>query len=87
MQYFPLLPQPLRWIAGLRASTLDAIAADIASRHTNVLHEPTTYTPAPHEFAPDGYHANAETQARWAGLLAQRLLARWAPEEAKAMAN
>lgn len=79
MQHFPLLPQPLRWIAGLRAHTLDAVAADLARRLPGVLHEPTTYTPLSHEFAPDGYHANAETQARWAGVLVERLLTRWAP--------
>ena len=87
MQYFPLLPQPLRWIAGLRAYTLDAIAAEVAARHAGVLHEPTTYMPAPHEFAPDGYHANAETQARWADVLAARLLSRWRPAIATPMAN
>lgn len=87
MQHFPLLPQPLRWIAGLRAETLDAIAASLAARQTGVLHEPTTYTPRPNEFAPDGYHANAATQARWAGVLAERLLARWTPAALTAVAD
>mgnify|MGYP002779035810 FL=1 len=79
MQHFPLLPQPLRWIAGLRAETLDAAAARVAARRPGVLHEPTTYVPRADEFAPDGYHANAATQAAWAQVLAERLSRRWQP--------
>ncbi|MCZ8114809.1 SGNH/GDSL hydrolase family protein [Silanimonas sp.] len=79
MQHFPLLPQPLRYAAGLRAQTLDALAAGVAARRPGVLHEPTTYVPRPDEFAPDGYHANAATQGAWAAVLARRLAARWQP--------
>lgn len=79
MQHFPLLPQPLRWAAGLRAQTLDAIAAEVAAARPGVLHEPTTYVPRHDEFAPDGYHANAATQGAWAAVLARRLASRWRP--------
>ena len=87
MQHFPLLPQPLRFAAGVRASTLDAIAADLARTRPRVLHEPTTYVPRPDEFAPDGYHANSATQGAWAAALAQRLRARWRPDDAPTMAD
>ena len=87
MQHFPLLPQPLRFAAGLRAETLDALAAEVAKRRPRVLHEPTTYVPRRDEFAPDGYHANAETQGAWAAVLARRLAARWSPADAPAMAD
>ncbi len=79
MQHFPLLPQPLRYAAGVRAQTLDAIAADVAITREGVLHEPTTYVPRPDEFAPDGYHANAATQGAWARILVERLAGRWTP--------
>ena len=87
MQHFPLLPQPLRYAAGLRAETLDAIAARVAARRHGVLHEPTTYVPRADEFAPDGYHANAATQGAWAAVLARRLAARWQPAPLTAMAD
>lgn len=76
METFPLLPQPLRFLAGLRAETFDAIGAALARARAGVHHEPTAYVPAPHEFAPDGYHPNAATQGLWAGRLVERLMAR-----------
>lgn len=73
MQRFPLLPQPLRWLAGLRAQTFDVIAARVAAARDGVLHEPTLYFPEPHEFAPDGYHPNAATQGLWAEVLVGKI--------------
>lgn len=87
MQHFPLLPQPLRFAAGIRAKTLDALAADVAAQRERVLHEPTTYVPRQDEFAPDGYHANSATQGAWAAVLARRLAARWQPAGVTAMAD
>ena len=87
MQHFPLLPQPLRFAAGLRAQTLDAIAAEVAAARDGVLHEPTTYVPRTDEFAPDGYHANAATQGAWAAVLARRLATRWTPGVLTALAH
>ncbi|MGL6290803.1 MAG: SGNH/GDSL hydrolase family protein [Silanimonas sp.] len=87
MQHFPLLPQPLRFAAGLRAETLDALAADVAAQRERVLHEPTTYVPRNDEFAPDGYHATSATQGAWAAVLAQRLATRWQPADIAAMAD
>lgn len=87
MQHFPLLPQPLRFAAGLRAETLDALAAEVAEQRPSVLHEPTTYVPRHDEFAPDGYHANAATQGAWAQVLARRLAARWQPAPLATMAD
>jgi lysophospholipase L1-like esterase len=87
MQYFPLLPQPLRYAAGVRAQTLDAIAADVAASRSGVLHEPTTYVPRADEFAPDGYHANSATQGAWAAVLARRLARRWRPRDLTALAH
>ena len=78
MQRFPLLPQPLRTLAGLRAQTFDALMAEVAAARDFALHEPTLYFPEPHEFAPDGYHPNAATQGRWAAVLAAKLAPRFA---------
>jgi len=73
MQRFPLLPQPLRWLAGLRAQTFDSIGAALVASREGMHHEPTAYHPEPHEFSPDGYHPNAATQSHWAMLLVDQL--------------
>ncbi len=72
MGQFPLPPQPLRFTLGQRASTLDAIAADIISQQTLMLHIPTDINPLEQEFCEDGFHPSAESCANWASVLAQR---------------
>lgn len=56
MQYFPLLPRPLRDLMGLRARTLDAIGMDVCVSRQGVIHLPYRRALRPEEFAPDGYH-------------------------------
>lgn len=72
MGLFPLPPQPLRFTLGQRASTLDAIAADIISRQALMLHIPTDINPLQQGFCEDGFHPSAESCANWASVLAQR---------------
>jgi lysophospholipase L1-like esterase len=72
MGQFPLPPQPLRFTLGQRASTLDAIAADIISRQALMLHIPTDINPLQQGFCEDGFHPSAESCANWASVLAQR---------------
>jgi len=72
MGRFPLPPQPLRFTLGLRAATLDQIAAEEVSQHSNMLHIPTDTDPVKQEFCEDGFHPSAESCAYWAKELAQR---------------
>ena len=72
MERFPLPPQPLRFTLGLRATTLDSIAAGIISRQVGMLHIPTDINPLTQEFCGDGFHPSAESCAIWAKVLAQR---------------
>jgi lysophospholipase L1-like esterase len=72
MSEFPLLPQPLRLTLGLRAATLDAIAAEILEDETGMQHIPTEIDPAHHDFCEDGFHPSAESCILWAEGLAQR---------------
>lgn len=53
---FPLLPQPLRWLMGLRASLLDQAARRVAAERTYVLYVPLDVDPEPDAFADDGFH-------------------------------
>lgn len=72
MGQFPLPPQPLRFVLGQRAATLDEIAAAIISRQPGMLHIRTEINPLEQEFCEDGFHPSAESCAFWASVLAQR---------------
>ncbi|MBT8070168.1 MAG: SGNH/GDSL hydrolase family protein [Gammaproteobacteria bacterium] len=73
MGKFPLPPQPLRFTLGMRAATLDAIAAEVLSQESQMLHIPTEIDPAEQEFCEDGFHPSAASCAHWAQELASFL--------------
>lgn len=79
MQRFPLPPQPLRFALGLRASTLDRIAAEVMDRPPKALHVPTRIDPARHAFCADGFHPAADSCRLWAEELADIDAGRIAP--------
>lgn len=71
MGEFPALPQPLRWVLGLKAAALDRalrqLAAEGAGLHVPLdLGRPTDAALA----AEDGYHPSAEGCRVWASMLA-----------------
>lgn len=70
MSLFPLPPQPLRFSLGLRAATLDRLAAETIAAYPNVEHVPTKVNPANHSFCEDGFHPSAESCTLWARELA-----------------
>jgi lysophospholipase L1-like esterase len=73
MSKFPLPPQPLRFSLGMRATTLDDIAAGLISRQENMLHIPTLIDPGQHSFCEDGFHPSPESVVVWAEELALRI--------------
>lgn len=75
MQYFPALPQPLRWILGLRARMLDGAARRLAQQMECVVHVPFSMDPRATElFCADGFHPSVKGYAVWAGQLAEAAL-------------
>lgn len=72
MGCFPLPPQPLRFVLGHRAATLDAIAAGMVAAQAGMLHIATDIKPFEDEFCADGFHPSADSCARWARALAQK---------------
>jgi len=70
MERFPLPPQPLRFSLGLRAATLDRIAASIVAEHPGAVHIPTPIDPLHHDFCEDGFHPSADSCTLWARELA-----------------
>jgi lysophospholipase L1-like esterase len=74
---FPLLPQPLRFLFGLRARSFDLILHQLASPRPTVLHVPSAFAPEARRFAADGYHPNAASHAEWAAALADACERHW----------
>jgi lysophospholipase L1-like esterase len=70
MEQFPLPPQPLRATLGMRAATLDRIAAGVIAGYPGAMHVPTTISPSDHSFCEDGFHPSAESCTLWARELA-----------------
>ena len=70
--HFPSLPQPLRWVLGLKAAALDHAAATLAAATPGVLHVPMRLDNAmPGLMASDNYHPSAAGCAAWGRELAQ----------------
>lgn len=75
MGRFPSLPQPLRWVLGLKAAALDATAASLAAATPGVLHVPMRLdTAMPGLMASDRYHPSAAGCAAWGNALADEAL-------------
>lgn len=73
MSEFPLLPQPLRSLLGLRASLLDQLLRQQVASFAHATHAPNGPLDAAEHMASDGFHPNARGYALWASLLADHL--------------
>jgi lysophospholipase L1-like esterase len=70
--HFPALPQPLRWVMGLKAGVLDLAARELASAHAHIRYVPLALdTGDPSMMASDGYHPSAKGCTAWAEVLAK----------------
>jgi lysophospholipase L1-like esterase len=67
---FPALPQPLRWVMGLKAGALDRVLRTLAQARARTLYVPLVLDPGdPALMARDGYHPSAAGCSAWACLL------------------
>lgn len=71
---FPLLPHPLRWLLGRRATRFDTALRAALAREPD-----TRYAPLPdmldvRDMATDGFHPGPVIYAAWASELARRIL-------------
>ncbi|MGH8809815.1 MAG: SGNH/GDSL hydrolase family protein, partial [Noviherbaspirillum sp.] len=79
--HFPALPQPLRWIMGLKAQTLDLVVQQLAPTRPRTRHIPLLLdTGDATMMAHDGYHPSAKGCTAWAQLLADACAAEIARE-------
>lgn len=73
MECFPLLPQPLAWLAGERAREVNRAQARFAAQLAGVSHADMTGVMARELFSEDGFHPAPPLYARIAGRLAQHI--------------
>lgn len=73
---FPLLPQPLRFVLGVRARTFDAVVRDVVRARPWSCHVAMPVAPAASDFAEDGFHPKVATFAALGESVARVLLAR-----------
>ena len=71
---FPLLPQPLRRLVGLRAERFDAVRTHWVARSPDLHNLPFEGDLDPAMMAPDGYHPGPVIYDRWADLAARLIL-------------
>lgn len=80
MHRFPLLPQPLRWIAGSDARRHDAAVARWAATRADVSHVPIALDLGPQNMAEDGFHPGEPVYRACGEALARHVathLERW----------
>ncbi|MEW6351214.1 MAG: SGNH/GDSL hydrolase family protein [Thermodesulfobacteriota bacterium] len=68
---FPLLPQPLAWVFGLRARTFAAAGEIETARRPNCAYARLRFDYSPEQFSPDGFHPSAESYRQWGQALAE----------------
>lgn len=65
MQYFPLLPQPLRWVMGMQARRFDLALRALAAQHYGCRFVEMDFEPDPSLMSPDGFHPGPKIYAKW----------------------
>jgi len=67
---FPLLPQPLRYVFGVRARTFDELLRRVVAARDRCYYMATEFEPIPEKFSADGYHPSADSCGVWGEELA-----------------
>lgn len=65
LRSFPLLPQPLRAISGVRAREFDAAARRVVAGHSLATYVPVGLDLHPDEFSADGFHPSEASYQRF----------------------
>jgi lysophospholipase L1-like esterase len=80
---FPVLPQPMRALFGIRGETFESVARDEIRRHENAIHVPLDFDPEPYMFSADGFHPSEESYQEFGGMMATGIAARLNAIESK----
>ena len=80
---FPILPQPMRALFGIRGETFDGVLRDVIARHKNTIHVPLDFEPEPQMFSADGFHPSEESYQEFGEMMANGIAARLKAIESK----
>lgn len=73
LKHFPLLPQPLKFLLGLRAEELDKSLSLELSRYPNFFHVPVDIDFEPENFSEDGFHPSRKGYQQFGRAMAETL--------------
>jgi lysophospholipase L1-like esterase len=76
MGKFSLLPQPMRAVFGMRAASFDEMLRETLAAYPRAVHLPISFSTAPDQIAPDGFHPSASSHGRLGEAMATALFAR-----------
>ena len=65
IQYFPLLPQPLRWVLGAQAKRFDRALRELVSRRDECRFIEMEFEPDVTKMSPDGFHPGPKIYSEW----------------------
>ena len=71
---FPLLPQPLRAVFGLRARSFDLVMQDVLQAAPAAVHVPIDFEFRPGAFSEDGFHPSEESYVEFGASMAEGLM-------------
>jgi lysophospholipase L1-like esterase len=87
---FPVLPQPMRALFGIRGEIFDRVLQEEIARRKNAVHVPLDFEPEPHMFSADGFHPSEESYQGFGEMVAREIAAKFkaiAPEQSKILAS
>lgn len=65
IHYFPLLPQPLRWVLGAQARRFDRALRELVSRRDECRFIEMEFEPDVTKMSPDGFHPGPKIYSEW----------------------
>lgn len=76
LEEFPLLPQPLRTVLGVRGKSYDKVAREVVASFPNTVHVSLRLPTMNENFAADGFHPSESSYTELAKALASAMLER-----------
>lgn len=65
IQYFPLLPQPLRWVLGAQAQRFDCALHKLVANRVGCRFVEMDFEPDISQMSPDGFHPGPKIYSEW----------------------
>jgi len=80
LRVFPLIPEPLRRVIGLRGETLDAVSRELLRGHPGVFHVTVSFDLREGSFCADGFHPSESSYIEFGQAMAARIMENLPPQ-------